>query len=88
MDQKNESRQRIFRTFAKFAENKAKMYCLVLKIEDNVQISEKTKKSGIAYDVTPAGCGLDFEGISSPQSPAITARNYWTCNGVVGGQYR
>ena len=25
-----------------------------------------------AYEVTPAGCGLDFEGISSPQSPAIT----------------
>ena len=25
-----------------------------------------------AYDVTPAGCGLDFEGISSPQSPVIT----------------
>ena len=32
----------------------------------------------------PAGCGLDFEGISSPQSPAITERNYRTCNGVVG----
>ena len=26
---------------------------------------------GFAYDVTPAGCGLDFEGISSPQSTAI-----------------
>ena len=36
--------------------------------------------------MTPAGCGLDFEGISSPQSPAITARNYRTCNGVVGRQ--
>ena len=23
----------------------------------------------------PADCGSDFEGISSPQSPAITARN-------------
>ena len=31
--------------------------------------------AGIAHDVTPADCGLDFEGISSPQSPAITARN-------------
>ena len=30
--------------------------------------------AGFAYDVTPAGCGLDFEGISSPQSTAITAR--------------
>ena len=27
-----------------------------------------------AHDVTPAGCGLDFEGISSPQSTAITAK--------------
>ena len=30
--------------------------------------------AGLMYDMTPAGCGLDFEGISSPQSPAITAR--------------
>ena len=30
--------------------------------------------SKLAHDVTPADCGLDFEGISSPQSPAITAR--------------
>ena len=29
---------------------------------------------GFTYDVTPAGCGLDFEGISSPQSTAITAK--------------
>ena len=34
----------------------------------------------------PADCGLDFEGISSPQSPAITGRMYQTCKGVVGGQ--
>ena len=27
-----------------------------------------------ADDVTPADCGLDFEGILSPQSPAITGR--------------
>ena len=30
--------------------------------------------AGFADDVTPADCGLDFEGISSPQSPAITGR--------------
>ena len=32
------------------------------------------KLAGFADDVTPAGCGLDFESISSPQSPVITAR--------------
>ena len=41
--------------------------------------------SKFAHDVMPAGCGLDFEGISSPQSTAITARNTQTRNGVVGG---
>ena len=30
--------------------------------------------AGFADDVTPADCGLDIEGISSPQSPAITGR--------------
>ena len=30
--------------------------------------------SEIAEDVTPADCSLDFECISSPQSPAITTR--------------
>ena len=30
--------------------------------------------SEIAHDVMPADCGLDFERISSPQSPAITTR--------------
>ena len=30
--------------------------------------------AGFADDVTLADCGLDFEGISSPQSPAITGR--------------
>ena len=34
----------------------------------------------------PAGCGLDFESISSPQSPVITPIMYQTCKGVVGGQ--
>ena len=29
---------------------------------------------GFTDDVTPADCSLDFEGISSPQSPAITGR--------------
>ena len=43
---------------------------------------EKLKKqrklrrfAGFVHDVMPAGCGLDFKGISSPQSTAITARN-------------
>ena len=36
---------------------------------------QKTRRLvGFADDVTPADCGLDFEGISSPQSPAIAAR--------------
>ena len=47
----------------------------------------KTRRfAGFADEVTPAGCGLDFESISSPQSPVITARMYQTCKGVVGGQ--
>ena len=29
---------------------------------------------GFADDVTPADCGWDSEGISSPQSPAITGK--------------
>ena len=41
--------------------------------------------AGFADNVMPADCGLDFEGISSPQSPAITENNR-ICNGVVGGQ--
>ena len=50
-------------------------------------IQQKTRRfAGFAHDVTPAG--LDFEGISSPQSPAITAKNYRTSNGVIGEQYR
>ena len=32
--------------------------------------------TGFVDEVTPAGCGLDFEGISSPQSPVITARKH------------
>ena len=43
--EKNECRQRIFRTFVKLVENKTKMYCLVLEMEDNVQISEKQEDS-------------------------------------------
>ena len=42
--------------------------------------------AGFADEVMPAGCGLDFEGILSPQSPVITARKYRTCKGVIGGQ--
>ena len=44
--------------------------------------------AGFVDEVMPAGCGLDFEGISSPQSPVITARMYRTRNGVFGGQHR
>ena len=48
----------------------------------------KTRRfAGFVRDMTPAGCGLDFEGILSPQSPAITARNYWICNSVIGRQH-
>ena len=48
--------------------------------EVRVQKLEKKQRSlrtfsKFAHDVMPAGCGLDFEGISSPQSTAITARN-------------
>ena len=55
-------------------------------LEDGVGPSEK---QGDLRDsrMTPAGCGLDFEGISSPQPPVITARTYRTRNGVVGGQH-
>ena len=35
----------------------------------------KTRRfAGFTDEVMPAGCGLDFEGILSPQSPVITAR--------------
>ena len=35
----------------------------------------KTRRlAGFADEVTLADCGLDFEGILSPQSPAITGR--------------
>ena len=56
----------------------------VWKLQTGVNVSktklqEKQRRSRriseIAEDMTPADCGLDFEGISSPQSPAITARN-------------
>ena len=43
-----------------------------------MKIKDKQRKlrrfAGFAYDMMPAGCGLDFEGISSPQSTAITAK--------------
>ena len=41
--------------------------------------------AGFTDEVTPADCGLDFEGISTPQSPVIAA-NYQICNGVIGRQ--
>ena len=53
-------------------------------IKDGVWLRRFT---GFVHEVMPAGCGLDFEGISSPQSPVITARMYRTCNGVIGGQH-
>ena len=47
----------------------------------------KTRRlPGFMDEVMPAGCGLDSESISSPQSPVITARMYRTCKGVIGGQ--
>ena len=46
------------------------------KIEEKCTKQRKLRRfAGFVHDVTPAGCGLDFEGISSPQSTAITARN-------------
>ena len=42
-----------------------------LKSEDS-ENEEHFRNFG--HDVMPADCGLDFEGISSPQSPAITGR--------------
>ena len=60
-----------------------------VKTKSRHTVQQKLRRfAGFAHDVMPAGCGLDFEGISSPQSPAITARKYRTCNGVVGRQYR
>ena len=55
----------------------------VWKLRTGVNVSktklqEKQRRlrriSEITEDVTPADCGLDFEGISSPQSPAIRTR--------------
>ena len=44
-------------------------------MEDNVKKQQKLRRFiGFTHDMMPAGCGLDFEGISSPQSTAITAR--------------
>ena len=59
----------------------------VRKLKRQCTAQRKTRRfAGFADEVMPAGCGLDFEGISSPQSPVITARMYRTRNGVVGGQ--
>ena len=69
------------------------------KQNENCQFKVKTLKrrctaqqkmrrfAGLVDEVMPAGCGLDFEGISSPQSPVITARMYRNRNGVVGRQH-
>ena len=46
-----------------------------IKNQRRCTVQRKLKRfAGFTHDVTPAGCGVDFEGISSPQSPAITAR--------------
>ena len=38
-------------------------------------VQQKMRRfAGFAHDMMPAGCSLDFEGISSPQSTAITER--------------
>ena len=45
------------------------------KMDGLSTIQQITRRfTGFADDVMPADCGLDFEGISSPQSPAITGR--------------
>ena len=62
-----------------------KCWLEVKKLKDGVRLSEK-QFAGFADEVTPAGCGLDFEGISSPQSPVITTRMYRTHNSVIGRQ--
>ena len=70
---------------------KSRSYSSKTKIKNQRRctVQRKLKRfTGFAHDVTPAGCGLDFEGISSPQSTAITERKYQICNGVIGGQYR
>ena len=53
----------------------------IKRTEMNISKATITRKqrrmrriSEIAHDMTPADCSLDFEGISSPQSSAITAR--------------
>ena len=82
--------QQTLRKFSKITEKVWKLWTGVNV--SKIKLQEKQRRlrriSEIAEDVTPADCGLDFEGISSPQSPAITTRKYRTCNGVVGGQYR
>ena len=45
------------------------------KIDSLITVQRITRRFvGFTDDITPADCGLDFEGISSPQSPAITGR--------------
>ena len=43
-----------------------------LKFKDKQRTCRTFSK--FAHDVTPADCSLDFEGISSPKSPAIMER--------------
>ena len=80
--------ERVYRRIAKFAEKVQGKGIWTRNIEEKRLETERVFRrfTKFAYEVMPAGCGWDFEGISSPQSPDITARNYRTCNGVVGGQ--
>ena len=58
------------------------------KMDGLSTVQRKTRRfAEFADEVTPAGCGLDFEGISSPQSPVIKARIYRTRNSVIGRQH-
>ena len=82
--------QRTLRKFSKIMEKVWKLWTGVNVSKTKLQEKQWRSRriSEIAEDVMPADCGSDFEGILSPQSPAITARNTQTRNGVIGGQYR
>ena len=68
--------QRTLRKFLKITEKVWKLWTGVnvskTKLQEKQQRSRRI--SEITEDVMPADCSLDFEGISSPQSPAITTR--------------
>ena len=75
----------------KLAENKTKSYCLEFKIEGKHTEQRKLRRfAGLAERKRRLlVADWTWSGVSSPQPPAIATRHkYWTCNGVVGGQYR